>query len=182
MMPIPALLIEAGAVADFRFCPLCARELEPASGGADAGRLACPEGHFVHYDNPAVTVMGFIRQERAYLVLRRAIDPHRGRWDMPGGFVESGEHPAEALRREVHEETGLDIAVERLLGVYASEYGDTGRHTVDVAYTAHWAAGDVRLSPESSDARWVQIDEFPDLAFASERRALEDLRALDASR
>lgn len=163
-------------MADFAFCPLCAKPLQRLTEGRDAGRPACPEGHFVHYENPAVTVMGFIRQEHSYLVLRRAIEPYQGRWDMPGGFVEAGEQPQEALRREVQEETGLDIAVEGLLGVYAAEYGDTGRQTVDIAYVARWAAGNLAISSESSDARWVGLDEFPELAFESERRALEDLR------
>ena len=48
---------------DFRFCPLCATALQPIADGPDTGRPACPAGHFVHYENPAVTVFGFVRDD-----------------------------------------------------------------------------------------------------------------------
>src|SRR5689334_9855545 len=94
---------------EFRFCPTCAQALEPLPPGhRDAGRPACPDGHYVHYDNPAVTTYAFVADaDGRFLALRRAHPPSTGEWDLPGGFVEAGEAPADAIVREIAEETGL---------------------------------------------------------------------------
>jgi ADP-ribose pyrophosphatase YjhB (NUDIX family) len=161
---------------EWRFCPVCGRELAPLTSGPDRGRLACLDGHFVHYENPAVTVMAFVQEGEDYLILQRAIEPLRRAWDLPGGFLEGAEHPTEAIRREVYEETGLDVMPRRLIGVYNGVYGDTGRVTLDFAYLCRIRGGHFKIGPESMDARWYPLDRFPDPAFPSERAALEDLR------
>jgi len=167
---------------ELRFCPLCARPLEPLPAGhRDAGRRACPAAHFVDYDNPAVTTFAFVADPAGrYLALRRAHPPCAGEWDLPGGFVEAGESPADAIAREIREETGLDVELLGVLGAYASVYGETGRHTVDIGFHARVEAqhlGDMLLSAEKSEAAWFALDEFPDPAFAGERAGLADLKA-----
>ena len=168
-------------MAEFRYCPLCAAPLAPLPAEhEDAGRPACPERHFVHYDNPAVTTYAFVADaEGRYLALRRAVAPSAGEWDLPGGFVEAGEAPADALRREIREETGLEVELLGVIGAYTSTYGDDGRHTVDIGFHARLADGqhptDMLLSVESRDARWLPLDEFPEPAFAGERAGLADL-------
>jgi 8-oxo-dGTP diphosphatase len=165
-------------VSHFRFCPLCAATLEPIPDGPDQGRPRCPTGHFVHYENPAVTVFGFVRDDRdRYLTLRRAREPYAGRWDLPGGFVEPGETPADAIRREIDEETGLAVQPERIIGGFASQYGDDGRWTVDIGFECRVTGGAWRLDPESSDAAWHPLGEMPELAFAGERAGHAALRA-----
>ena len=77
---------------DFAFCPVCAAGMTVLSAGQDRGRQACPQGHFVHYDNPAVTAFAFVEREGRYLVLERAQEPYRGLWDLPGGFVDVAFH------------------------------------------------------------------------------------------
>jgi NAD+ diphosphatase len=165
-------------VPEFRFCPLCATPLQPVAEGHDAGRPACPTGHYVHYDNPPVTAFAFVRDERGrYLVLRRAHEPFAGRWDLPGGFVEAGETPEQAVVRELAEETGLTVEVERILGAFASRYGDDGRWTVDVGFACRLRGGRMRLDAEKSAAQWLALDALPPLAFVGERAGLEALRA-----
>lgn len=167
---------------DFRFCPLCAAELLPLPADhRDAGRPACPAGHFVHYDNPAVTTYAFIADvEGRYLALRRAHPPCVGEWDLPGGFVEAGEPPAGAIRREITEETGLEVELLGVIGAYSSVYGETGRHTVDIGFLARTReqhSPDMLLSDEKSEAGWFPLEQFPDPAFAGERAGLADLKA-----
>jgi ADP-ribose pyrophosphatase YjhB (NUDIX family) len=161
----------------FRFCPLCGAPLAPLPAEhRDAGRPACPSGHFVHYDNPAVTTQAFVEDAAGrLLVLRRAHEPQAGAWDLPGGFIESGEHPEDALRREIREETGLEVEMLELLGANTSDYG--GRPTVDVAYRCRVTGGELALSEEKSEAAWLALDEVPELAFASENLVLARLRA-----
>ena len=166
----------------FAYCPLCGTALAPLPAGhRDAGRPACPTGHFVHFDNPAVTTFAFVADPGGrYLALRRAHAPCLGEWDMPGGFVDAGEAPTDAIRRELREETGLEIEILGVIGAYSSVYGETGRHTVDVGFLARVTSPpphDVVLSEEKSEAAWFTLDEFPAPAFAGERAGLADLRA-----
>jgi 8-oxo-dGTP diphosphatase len=130
----------------------------------------------VHYENPAVTAFAFVERSERYLILERGQEPYRGRWELPGGFVEAGERPAESIKREVFEETGLQIAELTILGAYASRYGDDGKWTVDVAFHCRARPGDLSLSAESSDAAWVAIEQMPPLAFAGERSAFDELK------
>jgi 8-oxo-dGTP diphosphatase len=165
-------------VPDFRFCPVCAAPLARIAEGHDAGRLACRTGHFVHYDNPAVTAFAFVRDAAGrYLVLQRAQEPFAGRWDLPGGFVEPGETPADAIVRELAEETRLHVAIERILGAFASRYGDGGKWTVDIGFECVLIGGELTLDAEKSAAAWHLPDDLPPLAFAGERAGLAALRA-----
>lgn len=159
-------------MSDYRFCPLCGERLDATDPPA------CPKGHFVHYDNPPTTVQAWIEREGTYLILKRNEEPFAGEWDLPGGFVEMGESPAEAVVREVAEETGLTVAPAEIVGAFTSEYGDTGRHTIDIAYLCRLEGGTFELDRvEKSDAAWMCLDEMPALAFAGERQALETLRS-----
>ena len=168
-------------MSEFRFCPLCGERLEPKPDPPDEGRPACPAGHFVHYDNPATTVQAWIERDGTYLILKRNEQPFAGEWDLPGGFVEMGESPAEAVVREVAEETALTVSPTEVIGAFSSAYGDTGRHTVDIAYLCRIESGEFELDQvEKSDAAWVRLDEMPALAFDGERQALAVL--LDRTR
>lgn len=159
-----------------RFCPLCGASLAPLPAGPDAGLPACSEGHYVAYDNPAVTAFAFVERDGAYLALRRAHAPEAGRWDLPGGFVEAGEYPVDAIRREIAEETGLEVTGLWVIGAWTGRYGAGGKWTVDIGYHARVAGGTFVLSAEKSDARWHTLADFPEPAFNSERIALAVLR------
>jgi len=169
-------------LSDFRFCPLCGERLESKPGPPDEGRPACPSGHFVHFNNPPTTVQAWIERDThagtggAYLILKRNEEPFAGEWDLPGGFVEMGESPGEAVVREVTEETGLTVSPFEIFGAFTSPYGDTGRHTVDIAYLCRIEHGEFELDTgEKSDAAWVRLEDMPTLAFAGERQALAAL-------
>lgn len=164
----------------FTFCPICATRLEMRpTEPPDPERPTCPNCGFVHYGNPAPTVQAWIESEGRYLALRRDQDPCRGEWNMPGGFVEAGESGEEAIRREVREETGLEIEPLGVLGIFASTYGDgdDALPIFDVAYHCRLAGGNLTVSSESSEAAWFPLQDFPRPAFAGERQALAQLRS-----
>jgi 8-oxo-dGTP diphosphatase len=166
-------------VAEFRYCPRCATELvmRPAHDD-EPERPHCPRCGFVHYRNPSPTVQAWIDRDGAFLALRRNRDPLRGEWNMPGGFVEAGESGPEAIRREVREETGLEVEVTGLIGIFASAYGSgsEAEPIFDVAYRCRETGGDLTISGESSEAAWFPLAEFPTPAFDGERQALAALR------
>ena len=163
----------------FAYCPSCATPLEPRrEAPEDPPRPTCPACGFVHYENPAPTVQAWIERDGRFLLLRRAREPQRGMWNLTGGFLDPFESPADAARREAREELGVEIEVGELLGAFPSPYADTGRATLDLAYPCRLADPDaeLRLSDESGEARWFDLDEMPELAFEGERLALAALR------
>lgn len=105
-------------------------------------------------DGPIVGVGGVVQDGHGrILVLRRRNAPARGRWTLPGGKVEHGERLAEAVRRELSEETGLEVEVGDLVGV--SEMVSEDRHYVIVDLRATITGGELRAGDDASEVRWV---------------------------
>ena len=163
----------------FRHCPNCGAEGLQRVGPSAAGHVRCGGCDEVHYDNPAVTAFAFVEHAGRFLVLQRNAAPCRDGWDLPGGFVEPGEAPGEAVLRELWEETQLVATDLELLGAYKSRYGRF-RWTVDVGFVCRASSDAVVLSSEKRDHRWLELSAIPTLAFAGERDALADL-SRDAS-
>lgn len=164
---------------EFRYCPRCATELETRpSPGPDPPRPSCPNCGFVHYENPTPTVQAWIDRDGSYLALRRGDEPYKGKWNMPGGFVEVGESGPEAIAREVAEETALEIEAEELIGIFSSQYGSgsDAKPIFDVAYRCRRLGGELAVSDESQEAAWFPLADFPEPAFEGERKALARLR------
>ena len=102
---------------DYSYCPHCATPLERLARFNQL-RPACPACGFVHFLDPKVAVIGFVTHAGRLLLIRRAVRPAKGKWALPGGYMDAGEMPEDALRRELCEEVGLDIQIERLLNIY----------------------------------------------------------------
>ena len=107
------------------------------------------------------------------LLVRRAIDPWRGCWDIPGGFCEADEHPEQTVVREVREEVGLDVVVTGMLGIWMDVYGpEADSSPVDATMNCYYHAAAVDDAEaivdqsESSEAAWFASDQLPaELAF-----------------
>jgi ADP-ribose pyrophosphatase YjhB (NUDIX family) len=147
-------------------CPRCRAGLL-----AHGNRVECPECGFVAYANPKPTATALcVDDEGRVLLTRRAVEPSVGSWDLPGGFLDEHEHPLDALRRELLEETGLEIAPVELLGIWMDEYGgdSTAKSTLNLFWTARVLAGEASPADDVSEIRWFRRDELPpadELAF-----------------
>lgn len=99
------------------------------------------------------------------LLIRRGKPPCEGEWSIPGGKQDWGETVQEAARREVMEETGLEIANLKLIdvvdAVIRAQHGVVSRHLTLVDFRADWASGEARAGDDASDARWVSVAEAP---------------------
>jgi 8-oxo-dGTP diphosphatase len=122
-----------------------------------------------HYpDRPYLAVSAVIVRDGEFLAVRRARPPMQGRFTLPGGGVEAGESLAEAVRREVREETGLTIEAGALAGyrevITQDDAGRVQRHFVILTFAARWVAGEPRLNEELLEARWIRPAGLPELS------------------
>ena len=134
-------------------------------------------------ERPQVAVGAVVVRDGALLMVRRAREPGAGLWSLPGGRVERGEYLANAVRREVAEETGLDVTVGDLVGIF-EVIGDP--HYVILDFFARVeGASDPRPSTDATEVRWVPLDEVERLEctprFVETLRAWGVLRAEPAS-
>ena len=156
-----------------RFCTNCGAALiERASHTGDAVRQYCPTCNTTIYENPSVVVATVPLLGDRVVLIRRATEPGRGRWAYPGGYLEVGETLEEGAIRETREETGLDVAITGLAGVYSRP----GGRAITVAFEARaandaWAPGPEALEVSAFSADTIPWDE---LAFWTVTFLLED--------
>jgi len=116
---------------------------------------------------PRLTVDAWIRDRSGRLLLvRRGRPPFQGRWGLPGGFCEWKETTEDCCAREAKEETGLDVKVGRLLGVYSRPDRDPRGHNVTVLYAARPLRGRPKGGDDAAEARWFTRRELSGLSFA----------------
>ncbi|MHC1627988.1 MAG: NUDIX domain-containing protein [Candidatus Nezhaarchaeales archaeon] len=99
---------------------------------------------------PALAVDAVIIRKNGNIILvKRRRPPYEGHWALPGGFVEYGETVEDAVKREVKEETGLDVEIKGLIGVYSKPDRDPRGHVVSIAYLVTEIGGELRGSEET---------------------------------
>lgn len=115
---------------------------------------------------PALTVDAVIVDPaKGVVLIRRKHEPFAGAWALPGGFVEVGETCEAACVREAREETGLDVEITTLLGVYSRPDRDPRGHTVSVVYLCRPRSGEIAGADDASEARWFADTRGLALAF-----------------
>jgi len=165
------------------FCPQCGAPLERRDVG-DRVRPVCPACGFIYYLNPVVAAGALVEQAGRVLLIRRGVEPGKGLWGLPAGYVEADESAEEAAIRETREECGLDVALDGLIGVYS--FGqDTGSRGVLILYAAHVVGGEPRAGDDATEVAWFAPDALPpeeEIAFWTHRQALRDWRRARAIR
>src|SRR6185437_6933719 len=137
-------------------------------------RQVCPDCGFINYVNPKIVVGSVVTWQDRILLCRRAIDPRRGFWTLPAGYLELNESAAEGARREAQEEARAEIAIDGLLAVYSIPRISQ----VQLIYRAHLDRPDYAAGPESLEVALFAWNDIPwdDLAFPSVRWALDHFR------
>jgi NADH pyrophosphatase NudC (nudix superfamily) len=155
-------------------CPQCGKELTEQESENGEVYPACPDRHYTHYGSPSPTAGSIIERGRKYLVLQRAIEPNKGKWEICGGFIDAGESAEECALRELKEELQVTGTIIRYIGSAASEYGDTGIKTTGVSFLVDIGDQELRPDPkEIMDYRWVGLHEFPPMAHQDDQRIVD---------
>jgi ADP-ribose pyrophosphatase YjhB (NUDIX family) len=153
------LLPPVGILHGWSRCPRCAEAL--ANHG---DRVECAACGFVHWANSQPTACALVVDDRGRVLLgRRATQVFHGYWDTPGGFLQEGEDPEAALRRELREETGLDVEPVAFFGANTDRYGDgeDAPFTLNLYWVVRVVGGEERPDDDVSELRWFAPDELP---------------------
>ncbi len=155
------------------FCTSCGGKLvERTSRTSDTLRQTCPACDITVYDTPFVVVATLPVINHRVILVRRATNPGAGRWSYPGGYLEKAETLEAGAIRETREETGLDVEINGLLGVYSRP----GGRTVTIVFEAAADREDWHDSPEVMEVKSFPVADIPwdQLAFWTAKYALED--------
>lgn len=160
-----------------QFCYLCGGKLEYKK------ELPTCSLHGVLWPlvrNAACAEAAVLNSENQLLLVKRAIEPMKGYWALPGGFSDYGEMPQEAAVRETLEETGWKVETGRLLGVYLDSFpGDEhSEHRWVTSYIASPIDHIEVVDPENERYEWFALDKLPAKFIPTQLNRIEDLRAL----
>jgi ADP-ribose pyrophosphatase YjhB (NUDIX family) len=138
-------------------------------------QLHCTACGHVHYRNAKPCAGALVARDGRLLLVKRAIQPFLGYWDIPGGFLEEDEHPETGAIREALEETGLKVRLTDLFGFYVDRYGDEGDYCLNIYFLAEVVGGQERPADDAAELAWFAPNELPEqIAFDHAREVLDD--------
>lgn len=121
------------------------------------------------YPHPAVTtdcvIFGFDGERLQVLLVKRGIEPYKGKWAFPGGFLKMDETTEEGALRELREETGLERAYIQQFHTFSDPHRDPRERVITIAYYALVKIQEVHGGDDAASARWFPLSEIPSLAF-----------------
>ena len=143
--------------------------------GDDRERLTCPDCGFIVYDNPKLVAGSVVSVDGKVMLCRRAIEPRKGYWTLPAGYLELNESPEDGARREAWEEARAKIAINALLAVYSIPRISQ----VQLIYRATLAEPGFSPGPESQEVALFDWADIPwgELAFPSVHWSLNEYHA-----
>ncbi|MCO6175973.1 NUDIX domain-containing protein [Flavobacterium sp. NRK F10] len=161
----------------FKYCPNCRSEHFEFTNNV---RFHCLDCDFTYYHNIAAAVAVVFTFEDQILFTVRNVDPDKGKWDLPGGFIDPGENAEEAACREIQEELGLQIVPKDLKYITTSPnnylYKSVPYRTMDIFYECSLATDTIRINAEDEiqDLIWVKRSEITleNIGFVSIRKVI----------
>ena len=158
---------------DINFCQRCGHRLSERIV-EDTPRPYCESCGYTVFLDPKVAAVVLVTSGDKLVLVRRGVEPEMGRWSFPSGFMNRGEVVEGAAKREVKEETGLDIELDGLVGVYSSQDSPV----VLAVYSATAIGGTPQAGHDAAEVRLFPPDGLPDLPFPHDRQILDDWRAM----
>lgn len=168
-------------VLELNYCPRCGHALEDREAFGRVRRF-CPACDRVIFRDHKVAAGVLVEHESKVLLVRRRMEPRRGTWTFPAGFVDFDEDPAQAAARECREETGLEVEITGLLDVIPGREHERGADIV-IVYCARLLGGEPRAGDDVDRVAFFapDEDELPPLAFRATQITLDKWRDSQSS-
>lgn len=154
---------------DPRYCTACGAALDD-----QRPHPVCTGCGRTHFRDPKVGVGVAVRDAVGRtLLVRRGVQPEKGKWSLPAGFVDAGEDPRDAAAREALEETGLVVEVGAVIDVWPGGGTGGGGASFFLAFEAVVVGGTLAPGDDATDVGFFAAGELPELAFPSTRAVVE---------
>lgn len=122
-----------------------------------------------------------IFEDNKVLLSKRKIDPNKGSWDIPGGFIDPGETAHQALKREIKEELGVDIEIRKLIGFFPDTYGQKKTPTLNIFFYVKLKNKNFLPADDVQELKWFALNKLPkNLAFKNTKDCLQ--KVVEANR
>jgi ADP-ribose pyrophosphatase YjhB (NUDIX family) len=157
-----------------RYCAACGGPLQQQRRSSAPSRFVCSACQRITYRNPVVGVAVVIAEKDRLLLGRRARGPYAGRWCIPCGYVEWDEDVRAAARREMHEETGLEVEIGEVCAVH-SNFHDRARQTVGIWFWGAVCGGALQPTDDLDALAYYPFGAHPRLAFPTDELVLASL-------
>ncbi len=155
-----------------KYCPKCGKLLEKKVI-RNKKRIYCSSCDIVYYNNPIPSVAVVARDEKGNLLLvLRGVEPKKGYWALPGGFIDEGESATDAALREMKEETGLNGAIKNFIKIYNHKSKIYG-YVIIIIYEVDIVGGKLKAGDDAELTEFFKINEIPELAFSFQEDAVE---------
>lgn len=159
----------------YKFCPICSSKLNFKKENL----LVCSKCDFKFYINPSPCNAVIIENENGEIMLvKRKFDPQKSYWDLPGGFIDAYETLEDSVKREIKEELGVDVKVDRIIGVYKDIYvfQNIKVPTIGIVVLAKITKGKIKVSDDVADYKYFSKKDIfkQKLAFKSMKSGIRD--------
>jgi len=156
----------------YRHCPHCGKKYGKG-GSTTEDYYKCNSCDFVFFNNPKPVAIGLIlnKKKDSVLLTQRKIEPYKGYWSIPGGFLKYGECPEAALERELREELSVNVKVGKLIDIYNEQYCNKGvedeKYSTLVLVFLIREIDHEKIKPadDATEAKFFKFNKLPDLAF-----------------
>jgi 8-oxo-dGTP diphosphatase len=130
------------------------------------------------HKSPKLTTDGVILKDGKILLIKRKNEPFKGKWALPGGFIEYGEKVEDAVIREVREETGLITKIKEIIGIYSDPNRDPRGHTVTIVFLLDIISGKIDAKDDADSAKFFYLNKLPDLSFDHDKIIKDIIRRM----
>ncbi len=139
--------------------------------------MVCNNCDYIHYINPKVVVGAVISHKKSILLCKRAIEPQKGLWTIPAGYLEENESTEEGALREIDEEAGVKPQIQSLLAIYSLKHISQ----IQIIYKALSTNKVLNPGDETEEAYYFQWNNIPwaEIAFPSVKWALNHFKEVE---
>lgn len=165
--------LKSNQFGNFKFCFKCHQKIELIKTGYSL-YFHCENCNLTYYPQPSLAVAALFKKNNKLLLTKRSVEPFKNSWTLPSGFVEYGEEPIEALRREMHEELGISFSKAEL---FFSKLGDENPRNIVLAlyYFVELSSKKIQINiDEILEAKWFDFDKLPEISFDANKKAIEE--------